>query len=174
MTKKKKLTVEILVLLTLVVGWGTYNYTNYVQSQQIAQTLIEENVSMIDETYQEVNEEQKMVLNVQRTLGLPETGSDEALTMSMEDEFGEDTPETRIGMELERRVNALEEEKVVLSKERNYVIETVSAMHSIFNKVNVSNPFVNLFFLPLLVYFFKKCIDLGFKILTKRCAVDTA
>jgi hypothetical protein len=159
--------------LTVFGTWATYNYTTYVANQEYAQEQIYENVSMIEETVYEIEEEQMELRMVQEVVSAPVPVSEhrmESRVLSRESAPAPPPPvESRAPAstdpmydELQARIDELEREKEELKREKHYIRQAIEDSVSVFKGVKVDNPLVNAIIIPIFLYLMKKLLDFGF------------
>lgn len=172
---KKFSIVKFITYLTIglcVLGsWGYVNYTNYTVNEHRAQVEITENVTMINEVVEEIEIEQNM-LRMEQQVAPPETHAMRLPPMSRESRapasVAPTPPNTSSRFDaLEARILELEAEKEELKAEKMDIKEQIKETFNLF-KLDYENPMVNAVVIPVLLYFLKKLLDLGFARIEER------
>ena len=135
--------------LCILGSWGYLNYANYTIKEHLAQVQIVENVTMINETVEDIEIKQDMLRTEQRVAPVPMLALESAPTTV--NRFDR----------LERRIIELEKEKAELKSEKIDIKARIREAFSLF-KFDYENPMVNAIGIPILLYFFKKLFDLVF------------
>jgi hypothetical protein len=154
--------------------WGTVNYMNYQQVELAINEKTVKNERIIAETISEIEVEQHELRMVQMVVANPppvEPPSASAMILSRESARAPAsippppaaTPEIDPMMaELQARIDALEEEKEELKKEKSIIKTAIEDSISVFSGIKVENPLVNAIIIPIFLYLIKKLLDFGF------------
>lgn len=155
--KKYRLFTYIFIGIVLVSGWSYINYTNYVKTNQSISAQISLNNDLVNSSVMDIEVEQRLLRDVQRVYSHMKSSTDSDL-------MREPSPEI---VELQSRINKLESEKQRYLSKKNFINKKIRKNMTLF-KMDEKNPIINIVLLPLLAYFFKKIVDLGFRRLEKK------